>query len=99
VCRECAQTRGSSHEGSDSGCVSIPLAAIFGYVVGNIGEHILEKIGSILRKIEFIWTLWNENEEENAWEFVWCGRGCLWVLLLSRKGRGGVKDELKLSAI
>jgi hypothetical protein len=24
------------------------------------------------RKIEFIWTLWNE-EEENAWELVWCG--------------------------
>jgi hypothetical protein len=32
------------------------------------------------RKIEFIWTLWNENEE-NAWELVWCGRGCLGVLL------------------
>jgi hypothetical protein len=94
------QTRGSSHEGSDPGCVSILLAAIFGYVVGNIGEHVLDKIGSILmarslemrlvallldrtvrqRKIEFIWTLWNENEE-NAWERVWCGRGCLGVLL------------------
>jgi hypothetical protein len=48
VCRECVQTRGSSHEGSDPGCVSIPLAAIFGYVVGNIVEHVLEKIGSIL---------------------------------------------------
>jgi hypothetical protein len=33
------------------------------------------------RKIEFIWILWNENEEENAWELVWCGRGCLGVLL------------------
>jgi hypothetical protein len=33
------------------------------------------------RKIEFIWTLWNENEEENDWEMVWCGRGCLGVLL------------------
>jgi hypothetical protein len=42
------QTQGSSHEGSDPGCVSIPLVAIFGYVVGNIGEHVLEKIGSIL---------------------------------------------------
>jgi hypothetical protein len=31
------------------------------------------------RKIESIWTLW--NEEENAWELVWCGRGCLGVLL------------------
>jgi hypothetical protein len=50
------------------------------------------------RKIEFIWTLWNEKEE-NAWELVWCGRGGLGVLLLSRKGRGGIKDELKLSAI
>jgi hypothetical protein len=27
--------------------VSIPLAVIFGYIVGNIVEHILEKIGSI----------------------------------------------------
>jgi hypothetical protein len=26
----------------------IPLAAIFGYVVGNIGGYVLEKIGSIL---------------------------------------------------
>jgi hypothetical protein len=51
------------------------------------------------RKIEFICTLWNEKEEETAWELVWCGRGCLGVLLLSRKGRGEVKDELKLSAI
>jgi hypothetical protein len=35
------------------------------------------------RMIEFIWTLWNENEneEENAWEMVWCGRRCLGVLL------------------
>jgi hypothetical protein len=33
------------------------------------------------RKIEFIWTLWNKNEEENAWELVWCSRGCLGVLL------------------
>jgi hypothetical protein len=32
-------------------------------------------------KIEFIWTLWNEKDEENAWELVWCGRGCLGVLL------------------
>jgi hypothetical protein len=42
------QTRGSSHEGSDPGCVSIPLAVIFGYFVGNIVEHVLEKIGRIL---------------------------------------------------
>jgi hypothetical protein len=33
------------------------------------------------RKIEFIWTLWNEKKEENAWKLVWCGRGCLGVLL------------------
>jgi hypothetical protein len=42
------QTLGNSHEGSDPGCVSILLAVIFGYVVGNIGEHVLEKIGCIL---------------------------------------------------
>jgi hypothetical protein len=41
------QTRGSSHEVSDLGCISIPLAAIFGYVVEKIGEHVLEKIVSI----------------------------------------------------
>jgi hypothetical protein len=28
--------------------MSIPLAMIFGYVVGNIGEHVPEKIVSIL---------------------------------------------------
>jgi hypothetical protein len=39
------------HEGSDSGFILIPLAVIFGYVVGNIGEHVLEKIGSILMAI------------------------------------------------
>jgi hypothetical protein len=33
------------------------------------------------RKIEFIWTLWNENEEENAWKLVCGGMGCLGVLL------------------
>jgi hypothetical protein len=48
VCTECVQTRGSSIEGSDPGCVSISLEAIFGYVVGNIREHVLEKIVSIL---------------------------------------------------
>jgi hypothetical protein len=32
------------------------------------------------KKIEFIWTLWNENEE-NTWDLVWCGRGCLGILL------------------
>jgi hypothetical protein len=37
------------------------------------------------RKIEFIWTLW--NEKENAWELVWCGRGCLEVLLYAKGGR------------
>jgi hypothetical protein len=47
MCIECVQTRGSNHERCDPGCVSIPLAAIFGYVVGNIGDHILGKIGSI----------------------------------------------------
>jgi hypothetical protein len=32
------------------------------------------------RKIELIWTLRNEKEE-NAWKLVWCGRGCLGVFL------------------
>jgi hypothetical protein len=31
-------------------------------------------------KIEFIWTLWNEKEE-NAWKLVCGGMGCLGVLL------------------
>jgi hypothetical protein len=47
VCIECVQTWVSSHEGSDPGCVSIPLVVIFGYDVGDICEHLLEKIGSI----------------------------------------------------
>jgi hypothetical protein len=47
VCTECVQTWGNSHEGCDPGWVSITLAAIFGYVVGDICEHLLEKIGSI----------------------------------------------------
>jgi hypothetical protein len=33
------------------------------------------------RKIEFIWTRCNEKKEKNAWKLVWCGRGCLGVLL------------------
>jgi hypothetical protein len=48
VCIECVQTWGSSHEGCDPGCISILLAAILGYVVGDICEHLLEKIWSIL---------------------------------------------------
>jgi hypothetical protein len=48
MCIECVQPRGSSHEESDSDYIGIPLAAIFGYVVGNIREHLLEKMCSIL---------------------------------------------------
>jgi hypothetical protein len=33
------------------------------------------------RKIEFIWTLRNKKEQENVWELLWCGRGCIGVLL------------------
>jgi hypothetical protein len=44
------------------------------------------------RKIEFIWTLWNENEE-NAWELVRCGRGGLGVLY--SLGKGG--ERLRMS--
>jgi hypothetical protein len=39
---------GSGHEGSDPGCIGIPLAVIFGYVVGYIGVHLIEKVWSIL---------------------------------------------------
>jgi hypothetical protein len=42
------QPRGNSHEGSDPGCIRIPLAAIFGYIVGNVVAHLLEKVCSIL---------------------------------------------------
>jgi hypothetical protein len=45
--QSCAQNV-CSHEGCDPGCVSIPLVAILGYVVGDICEHLLEKIWSIL---------------------------------------------------
>jgi hypothetical protein len=41
------QTRGSSHEESDLGCIRIPLASIFGYDGEGIGELLLEKIESI----------------------------------------------------
>jgi hypothetical protein len=40
-------------------------------------EHGCELVALLLdrtgrqRKIEFIWTLWNEKEEENAWKLVW----------------------------
>jgi hypothetical protein len=48
VCTECLQTQGSSHEGSDPDCIGIPLAIIFGYVVGDVELHLLEKVWSIL---------------------------------------------------
>jgi hypothetical protein len=41
------QTRSSSHEESDLGCIRIPLASIFGYDGEGIGELLLEKIESI----------------------------------------------------
>jgi hypothetical protein len=47
MCTECVQTRGSSHEKSDHDCIGIPLAAFFGYDGEDIGELLLEKIGSI----------------------------------------------------
>jgi hypothetical protein len=71
------------------------VGSIGGHVLEKIGSILMarssekgyELVALLLdrtgrrRKIEFIWTLWNENEEENAWELVWCGRGCLGVLL------------------
>jgi hypothetical protein len=47
MCTECVQTQGSSHENPDHDCIGIPLAAIFGYVMGKIGEDLLEKGWSI----------------------------------------------------
>jgi hypothetical protein len=47
VCTGCMQTQGHDHEGLDLGCIGIPLADIFGYVVGDIGVHLLGKIESI----------------------------------------------------
>jgi hypothetical protein len=37
----------SSHADHVPGCIGIPLAMIFGYVVEDIGVHLLGKIGSI----------------------------------------------------
>jgi hypothetical protein len=48
MCTKYMQTWGNGHEGSDLGCIGIPLAAIFGYIVGYIGAHLLEKVWSIL---------------------------------------------------
>jgi hypothetical protein len=43
VCTGCVQTWGSSHEESDSDCIGFSLAVIFGYVVGDVVAHLLEK--------------------------------------------------------
>jgi hypothetical protein len=76
----------SDHEGSNPGCIGIPLAAIFGYVVGYIVAHLLEKFWSILlaRILETrleTRTLCNGNEEGKAWDLLLHGRGYLGVLL------------------
>jgi hypothetical protein len=70
---------GSSHEEPDSDCIRIHLAAIFGYMVGNIGEHLLEKIRSIsvarssgMRPMNCGlcgWTKWQAKKRE----FLWTG--------------------------
>jgi hypothetical protein len=48
VCIECMQIWGSGYDRSDPGCIGIPLTAIFGYVVGYIGAHLLQKVWSML---------------------------------------------------
>jgi hypothetical protein len=63
------------HEGSDSSFILIPLAVIFGYVVGNIGEHVLEKIGSILMarssgtRLQMGAMWWDEIGRQRRWSF------------------------------
>jgi hypothetical protein len=47
MCTGCVWTRGSGLEESNPSCIGIPFAAIFGYVVRDIGAHLLEKIESI----------------------------------------------------
>jgi hypothetical protein len=44
----CVQTTDSSHGGCCPYCIGTPLGVIFGYDVGDICEHLLEKIWSIL---------------------------------------------------
>jgi hypothetical protein len=43
--RTCEDT--GCHEESYCGCIRIPFAAIFGFVVEEIGEHLLKNVGSI----------------------------------------------------
>jgi hypothetical protein len=97
MCTKCVQTQGSSYEGSDPVCISILLAAIFGYVVGNIGEHVLEKIGSIsmarssgtrLRTGGYVagWN-WQAEEMELLWTFGDENeRKIAWELVCGEKG-------------
>jgi hypothetical protein len=75
----------------------IPFAAIFGYVVGNIGEHILEKILSILIARSSgtrLWTggyvagwNWQADEMELRWT-VWDEneRKIAWELVCDGRG-------------
>jgi hypothetical protein len=77
VCTECVQTRGSSHEGSDPGCISIPLAPVFGYVVGNIGSMYWRKLGAFRwldhrEQGDELWAMWldrtfRQRERELLW--------------------------------
>jgi hypothetical protein len=88
------QTWGSSLEGFDLGCAPIPLA---GYVVGNIGGYILEKIGSILMARSLGTRLWTGgyvagwNWQADEIEFLWTigdenERKIAWDLVCDGKG-------------
>jgi hypothetical protein len=94
---------GSSHEKSDHDCIGIRLAAFFGYDGEDIGELLLEKIGSIFMvrssgmglwtgaqlldrtgkqsKRELLCILGDKIEKGEGSDLVWCGRGCVGILL------------------
>jgi hypothetical protein len=95
------QTRGSSLEGSDPDCVSIHLAAIFGYVVANIGEHVLEKIVSVLTARSSGMRLWTGgyvagwNWQADEMELLWTvgdenERKISWDLVCDGRGCPGL---------
>jgi hypothetical protein len=45
------------------------------------------------RKIEFIWSLWNEKKEENAWELVWWNGVSRGPFIGQGREREGMNEE------
>jgi hypothetical protein len=95
------QTQGSIHEGSYPGWVSISLVAIFGYVVENKWEHVLEKIGIILMARSSGTRLWTggyvagRNWQAKGMELLWTvgaedERKIAWELVCGGKGCPGL---------